>query len=320
MMIKKIAASVAVALAVASGAASGQTFPSKPVTVVMPISASTAFYIMLRQMADQIQARTGANIVFDVALGANGTLGPAKVKRAEGDGYTIGLTWAAPITLNPLYAKDAPYDPQKDFSYIMMLTQHGIFWNARTAFGPNNLAETIALAKAKPETIKVGYAGTGSLIGILEIEDAAGVKFMKVPYKTSGQFDAALLGGEIDIGLTTAGTALPQIKAGKMKGIVIGSRKRSVLHPNVGSMAEMFPNVKSGSWYALYAPAGVPADRVAWHYREWSAAIKDPKNTERMENSFGYEVIAGPGQVVADQVRREIASNQRIVKKYNITE
>lgn len=320
MSLKKLAAAVGAVLAVASAGAHAQAFPSKTVTMVMPIAASTAYYIVMRQMADQIQAKTGASIVFDVALGASGTLGPARVKRSEADGHTVGLTWAAPMTLNPLFAKDAQYDPVKDFAYVMMLTQHGIFWAGRVGFGPNNLAETVALAKAKPDTVRIGYAGTGSLLGILEIEEASGVKFLKVPYKTSGQFDAALLGGEIDIGLTTAGTALAQIKAGKLKGIVIGSRKRSSLHPNVGSMAEVYPNVESGSWYAIYAPAGTPADRLAWQYREWSAALKDPKIAERMEQGFGYEVIAAPGQAVMDQVKREIDSNQRIVRKYNISE
>ncbi len=89
-MIKQIAVSVAVALGVVSGAASAQAFPSKPVTLVMPIAASTAYYIMMRQMADQIQAKTGASIVFDVVLGANGTLGPAKVKRAETNSSALG--------------------------------------------------------------------------------------------------------------------------------------------------------------------------------------------------------------------------------------
>lgn len=320
IVLKTLVGATAVALAVTSGSAAAQAFPSKTMTLVMPIPASTAFYIMLRQMADQIQAKTGTSVVFDVAIGANGTLGPAKVRRAEADGYTLGLTWAAPMTLNPLYAKDSPYDPLKDFAYVTMLTQHGIFFAARTGYAPNNLNETIALAKAKPDSIKMGYAATGSLVGILEIEEAAGIKFFKVPYKTSGQFDVALLSGEIDVALTTAGTALGQVKAGKLKGVFIGSKKRSPLHPGVQSVSEVFPNVEVGSWYGLYVPAGMPASAIEWHHREWTTALKDPKIADRMENAFGYEVLGSTPQVLTDRVRRELDSNRRIVKKYSISD
>jgi tripartite-type tricarboxylate transporter receptor subunit TctC len=300
--------------------ASAQAFPSKTVTMVVPIATSTAFYIAIRQMADQIQTKTGRNIVLEPVLGASGTLAPARVKRSEPDGHTIGLTWAAPLTLNPVLSKDQPYDPLKDFSYIAMLTRHGIFFVAGAQFAPNNLQELIAAAKAKPGTVRFGQAAAGSRVGAIQLEEAAGVKFLEVPYKSSGQSEIAALAGEIDFFATTAGSAMGQIKAGKMKGLFIGSKNRSSLHPNVASVSETFPDLEIVSWYALYAPAGTPADRVDWHYREWVGALKDPKNAERMQNTFGYDVIAGPGSAVLEQVRRELPIHARIVKQHNITE
>lgn len=297
-----------------------QPFPSKTVTVAMPIATSTAFYVAMRQMADQIQARTGRNIVLEPVIGASGTLAPARVKRSEPDGHSIGLTWAAPLTLNPVLSKDQPYDPLKDFAYITMLTKHGIFFVAGAQFAPSNLKELIAAARARPGSIRFGQAAAGSRIGAIQIEEAAGIKFMDVPYKSSAQSEVATLAGEIDFFATTAGSAIGQTKAGKMKGLFIGSRTRSTLHPNVQSVSEMFPDLEIGSWYALYAPAGTAADRIDWHYREWTAALKEPKMAERMQNVFGYDIIAGNGQMVLDQVKRELPVHARIVQQYKIAE
>jgi tripartite-type tricarboxylate transporter receptor subunit TctC len=201
-----------------------------------------------------------------------------------------------------------------------MLTKHGIFFVAGSQFASNSLQELVALAKAKPGSVRFGQAASGSRIGAIQIEEAAGIKLMDVPYKSSAQSEVATLAGEVDFYATTAGSAIGQIKAGKMKGLFIGSKNRSPLHPNVPSVAEMFPELEIVSWYALYAPVGTPASAIDWHYREWTAALKDSKMAERMQNVFGYDIIAGNGQMVLDQVKRELPVHARIVKQYGISE
>src|SRR5688572_14190339 len=119
---------VATLLGAVATNAFAQTFPSRPITVVMPIPATTAFYTMMRQMADEIQAKTGKSIVLDTALGADGTLAPARVRRSEADGHTIGLTWDGPLTINPSLPTGTDYDPLKDFDYITLLTRLGTFF------------------------------------------------------------------------------------------------------------------------------------------------------------------------------------------------
>jgi tripartite-type tricarboxylate transporter receptor subunit TctC len=320
-MLKTIAiAASSIALMALSGASHAQAYPSRTISLAMPIGPNVAYYHMVRQMADLIQARTGATIAFDPTLGANGVLTPAKVKRSEPDGHTIGLVFASAMTMEPLVWKDRLYDPLTDFAYLTMLTQHGIVFLARNGFAPNNLTETIAFAKANPEVAKVGTASTAGLVGLVQIEDAAGIKFFKVPYKSSGQFDAAILAGEIDMIYQAAGTAIGLVKGGRMKALFIGSRKRSPLLPNVQSISEVIPNIEVGSWYALIAAAGTPADRVNWHVREWGAALKDPKIADSLEKQQGFEVVGSTPQALADQVKRELAANQGTIKKYNIKE
>ena len=315
----------ACALVLSSGAmthahAQAQAFPARPMTVVIPLSPSTAFYIAMRQMADQIQQKTGKAVVFDIAVGAGGTLSPQKIKRAEPDGYTIGLTYAAPLTVNPYVEKEPRYDPLKDFAYITMLTRHGILFVAGPKVPANNVQELIALAKAKPNGVKVAEGATGSRIGLLALAEAAGVQFFDVPYKSSAEFDTALLSGDVDVALSTVGTELGQIRGGRTKALFIGSRNRSPLLPNVQSVSEVYPNVEVISWYALFAPAGTPSDRIDWLHREWTAALKDPKIVERMQTVFGYEIVASTPQEVLDQIKRETPINSRIAKQYGIAE
>jgi tripartite-type tricarboxylate transporter receptor subunit TctC len=305
-------------LSAASPELSAQTFPTKPVTLLSPLAASNAYYLLLRQMADSIQAKTGRSIVFDVVLGADGTLAPARIKRSEPDGHTIALTWAAPLTLNPLIGKDQQYDPLKDFAYITMLTRHGTLFVAGTHFPASSVQELIAYAKSKPGAVRFGQAATGSRVGTFQLEEIAGVKFLDVPYKSSAQAEIALLGGEVDVIPTTVGTVLAQVKAGKMKPLFIGSKSRSQVMPDVPSISETYPNLEVVSWYALYAPAGTPADRIEWHHREWTTALKDPKIAERLQSGFGFEIVASSPAAVLDQVRRELPAHARVVKQHNI--
>jgi tripartite-type tricarboxylate transporter receptor subunit TctC len=104
-----------------------------------------------------------------------------------------------------------------------------------------------------------------------------------------------------------------------MKGIFIGSRNRSPLLPNVQSISEVYPNVEIVSWYTLFAPAKTPADRIEWLHREWTGALKDPKIADRMQNSFGYDIIASRPQDVIEQIKREIPVNSRIIREYKLT-
>jgi tripartite-type tricarboxylate transporter receptor subunit TctC len=297
-----------------------QTFPSRPITVVMPIPATTAFYVMMRQMADEIQAKTGKSIVLDPTIGADGTLAPARVRRTEADGHTIGLTWDGPLTINPSLPTGTDYDPLRDFDYITLLTRLGTFFAASPQAPFNTIQELVAYAKARPGAVKFGRASTNPRLFMLQLEEAAGVKFLDVPYKSNVQTAPAVMVGEVDIISTTAGSVVAHVQAGKMKGLFIGSRERSPLHPNTQSISEVYPNLEFSSWYGLYAKRGTPADAIAWHHREWTAALKNPKIAERMEKTFGYIVVAGSPQQMADQVRRELPLYKQLLTKYPMSE
>lgn len=309
----------ALAIAGASGAAFGQAFPAKPITFLNALPPSSTYTVLLRAMADNIQAKTGKPIVIEPVVGADGVLAPQKLARADPDGYTIGLAWAAPMTLNPLFQKDIGYDPLKDFAPITMLTRHGNNIIVGANFPANDAKELIALAKQKPGAIKIGTAGTGSKVGLIQLEEAGGVKFLEVPYKNPSQLITAVIAGEIDGIFQTVGATISNIKAGQAKMLFAGTKTRAPLLPNVKSLSEDYKDIEILSWFSLFAPAKTPANLVDWHYREWTAALKDPKIADRMQNALGYDIVASTPQQLADQIKAEIPVYDRIVKKYNIT-
>jgi tripartite-type tricarboxylate transporter receptor subunit TctC len=307
-------------LAAAALQAHAQAYPSGRTTLVMPIAPSLAFSVAIRQMADQIQQKTGQPIIFDYVIGADGTLAPPHVKRAKPDGYTIGLTYANPMTVNPYVDKEPRYDPLKDFAYISMLTRHGVLYVAGNNFAANTIQELVAMAKARPNTVKVASAGLSARLWILQLEDAAGIRFFEVPYKSGADYAVALMAGDADIAGSTVGSQIGLIKGGKLKPLFIGSRKRSPMLPDTPSITEVYPNAEMISWYALYAPAGTPQDRIDRLYREWTAAVKDPQMVEKMQTVFGYEVVASTPQELVDQIKREIPITQRLAKDRNLSE
>jgi tripartite-type tricarboxylate transporter receptor subunit TctC len=311
-------AALCAVLLAASTSAFSQAFPSKNITLIMPLPASSTYTVLLRAMGDMIQQKTGKPIVMDPAIGADGTIAPQKLARAEPDGHTISLVWAAPMTLNPHIQKDIGYDPVRDFAPITMLTRHGQFFVAHPGFPANNLREFIALAKAKPGTIKVGTAGTGGKVGLIQLSEATGVKLLEVPYKSPGQMDPAVMSGEVDVVVYTVGATIGYVRSGKVKPLFIGSKNRSPLAPDVKSMSEDIPNFEMVSWFALIAPAKTPADRIEWLNREWNAALKDPKIADRMTNGLGYDIVAGSPQDLANQIKAELPMYERIVKEHGI--
>jgi len=307
-------------LALMAPNAYGQAYPSGRTTLVIPIAPSLAFSVVIRQLADQIQAKTGQPIVFDYVIGADGTLGPPKVKRAKPDGYTIGLTYANPMTVNPYVEKEQRYDPLKDFTYITMLTRHGVLYVANNNFAANTIQDLVAMAKAKPNTVKIASAGVSARVWILQLEEAAGIRFFEIPYKSGADYAVALMSGDADIAGSTVGSQIGLIKGGKLKPIFIGSRSRSPMLPETPSISEVYPNAEMISWYALYAPAGTPQDRIDWLYREWTAAVKDPQMVEKIQTTFGYEVVGSTPQELLDQIKREIPITQRLAKERNLSE
>ena len=315
--IRTIAAAALVALAAPSAPALAQAFPSRPITIHSSVAAGASYEILLRTVAEDWQARTGATLIVNPMPGGLGTLAPASLLRSPADGQTVALIFAAPLTLTPQSMKTPPYDPIKDLAPVTMLTRHGLTYLANPQFQPNNVAELIAFARANPGKVTVGYAGGGSQAHMLQISSATGVTFLGVPYKSSAAFMQGLLAGEINIAIQTPGDALELLKSGKVKGLFIGSRNRSAKMPNVQSITETYPDLEGVSWFGVVARAGTPRDRIDWLNREFNLSVKTPRVQAQIDQ-MAYDTVAGSPDDMAEIIRKEIAVYTKIVKDYNI--
>lgn len=299
--------------------ASGQAYPSKSIVIQSPIVAGSSIDPVLRMMIEDIQARTGKTMVINAMVGGLGTLAPGAVARAEKDGHTVGLVFAATLTLSPQIMKNPPFDPLKDLAPVSLLTRHGLLIVANPALTANSVAELLALAKSRPEAraLSVSYVGTGSQIYASQVAAAAGIKFLGVPYKASSQQITAVMSGETDLAIFAAAAVAPLIKAGKVKPIAIGTSNRTAMLPNVPSISETFPGLEGLSWFGIVAPAGTPRDRIDWLHRELTTSIKIPRAQEAIA-AMGFDTVASTPQQMADIIRKEIPIYAKALKDNNI--
>ena len=260
-----IAMSALAVTAAAPSVASAQTYPSRPVKIVVPFSPATAADIVARQLASRLAEMWGQGVVIENQGGAGGVIGAANVAKAAPDGYTlimVGINHA----INPSLYKDIPYDTMRDFKPIVRVALAPLAIVAHPSFPASSVPELIALAKARPQPIQYGSGGNGSITHLaLELLKAkAGIDMTHVPYKGVAQMMTDVLGNQIPLACPAAATALPQVKAGKLKALAITSAKRSSVLPDVPTVAEGgIQDYDVSAWNGLLAPARTPDELIA---------------------------------------------------------
>ena len=259
-----MAIGVAGALAAAGSLALAQTFPVRPVRIVVPFSPGTAADIVARQLGTRAAEMWGQGVVIENQGGAGGVIGAATVAKAAPDGYTllmVGINHA----INPSLYKDIPYDTIRDFKPIARVALAPLAIVAHPSFPANTIPELIAHAKARPKAIIYGSGGNGSVTHLsLELLKAkAGIDMTHVPYKGIAQMMTDVLGNQIPLASPAAATAVPQVKAGKLKALAITSAKRSSVLPDVPTVAEAgIRDYDVSAWNGLLAPARTPDELV----------------------------------------------------------
>ena len=249
----------------AAAPALAQTYPVRPVRIVVPFSPGTAADIVARQLGTRAAEMWGQGVVIDNQGGAGGVIGAATVAKAAPDGYTllmVGINHA----INPSLYKDIPYDTIRDFKPIARVALAPLAIVAHPSFPANTIPELVALAKARPKAIIYGSGGNGSVTHLsLELLKAkTGIEMTHVPYKGIAQMMTDVLGNQIPLASPAAATAVPQVKAGKLKALAITSAKRSSVLPDVPTVAEAgIRDYDVSAWNGLLAPARTPDELVA---------------------------------------------------------
>lgn len=297
------------------GVARAETWPSRPIQLLIPYPPGGSADLLARPVAAKLQERLGQPVVLDYRPGAGGTIASQSLARAKPDGYTLIVVLAAHAINASLYPK-LPYDTRKDFAPVSLVANLPMILAASPSLRANTVPELIAEARAAPGKLSFGSAGngnTGHLAGEL-FDSVAGVKMTHVPYKGSAQVVTAMLSGEIQLTFDSISTSWPHVRSGKLRALAVTSGKRAAIAPDVPTLAEAgVPGIDITGWYAVLAPAGTPAAVVDRLSREIAAVLKEPDLKATLAAN-GYEPVGSTPDALRAHIDAEITRWGKVVK------
>jgi len=277
------AAAAAVAL-LAVAPAPAADYPSRPITLVVPLSVGGSTDVIGRIIAQGMGEALGQTIVVENTTGAGGTIGEGRISRAAPDGYTIGIgQWGTNVATGAIYK--LPYDLMKDFEPIGLIATQPFFIVARKTMPANTLKELLAYLRENGDKMNVGNSGIGSPshVSAILFEKAAGVKLTMVPYRGAGDSTTALLAGQIDVMLNTPALSVAQMKAGQIKVYAVTAKNRIAMAPDVPTTDEAgLPGFYFTFWHALWAPKGTPKEIVAKLNGALRTALANPSTRKKL--------------------------------------
>lgn len=304
-----------VALLAATTAAMAQNYPSRPVRFVVPYAPGGSTDTLARTIGIALSDHLGQQVVVDNRTGANGDIGMTIVAKAPADGYTIVLGYIANLGIGPSLYDKMPYDPIKDFASITQVAGASNILVIHPSLPARNFKEFLAYAKANPKKVTfatAGVASVGHLTGEL-LNDMAGIDMLHVPYKGSGQAISDLVGGHVKVMISGMASTLPQVRSGKLVGIVTTGLKRTPATPDIPTIAETFPGFESSSWFGVLAPAGTPKPIVARLNADLHKSLKDPTVAKRLA-AVGFEITYGTPEEFTAYIKSEIKKWAKVVK------
>jgi tripartite-type tricarboxylate transporter receptor subunit TctC len=272
---------VMVALVAALGCrpAAAQTWPTKPVRIIVSLAAGGTPDIICRLLADRLAMALGQQVVVENRPGGGNIVGAQLAAHAVPDGYTFYFATAAALVTNPFTYKTLPYDPLKDFTPVSMIAKGPFFVLAHPSVPVKDLAELVAFDKANPGKLTFATDGPRNLSGMLAawINKLGGSNILQVPYATMPQGVQDTLAGRVQLVVLAVPSAAQQIAGGTLRPLAISSAERLSNYPQVPTIAETFPGVEFIGWFILAAPAGTPDDIVMRLNREMDVILKNPQ-------------------------------------------
>ena len=294
-----------------------QTYPSKPIRIVVPYPAGGGIDILSRLVGQRLAQKFGQSVVIENKPGAGTLVAAETVARAAPDGHTLMVTTDATISINPyLYAK-LPYDPVKDFVPITQLVFLNQLLVANATLPVSNLKELIAHAKAHPGKLNYASYGVGSQPHLaMEIfKSQSGADIVHVPYKGIPQAVPAAIAGEVQLTFSGAASTQAHLKAGRLKALAIGGTARLALLPEVPTFAEQgFPDVPANAWFGLFAPVGTAREVVTLLHSEVTRLLKEPEFVQKEILAKGYELVASTPDEFAAFLAGDAKRNAQAVK------
>ena len=310
-----LAAAAVAALVLGAGApAAAQSWPGGPIRLIVPFAPGSTTDSVGRVMAAPLSASLGVPVVVDNRPGAGANLGAEIAARAQPDGQTLMLANIAHATSASLYDK-LNYDFVRDFAPITQLGSGAYFLVVHPSLPVKSLNDLVTLARPRPTSLNIGSAGAGSYLWVELLQSLTATKMTHVVYKGTPQVAGAVLSGEISAGAVATVVALPQVKAGRLRGIAVSSTQRSVMAPDTATVGEAgFPGLEANVWYGLLAPAATPRDTVNRLHAEAVGALKLPDVRARFDN-MDVRPIGSTPDAFGAFIRQDIARWAKIVRQ-----
>jgi tripartite-type tricarboxylate transporter receptor subunit TctC len=319
MLVSRLAL-CAMGLLVAAPDSWAQAYPAKPVRMIVGFAPGGGTDVTARALVQELSDGLGQRVVIDNRPGANGVVGTEVTARAPADGYTI-LMVNLGHTVNPGMYQKLPYDTIRDFAPITLVAMLTNLLVIHPSLPVKTFPEFVRLARTRPGSINYGSGGHGasSHLAVELLKKTAGIDLVHVPYKSGGLSAAALLAGEVAVSFNTIPSALPYVKAGRLRAIGVSSPQRSPAVPSVPTIAEMgYPGFSASGIAGLVAPAGTPAEAINRVHAEVVKLLKLPAVVERFA-VLGLDPVGSTPAEFAQFIKADLEKWTRLTKELNLT-
>ena len=305
----------------AAFAVHGQDYPSKPIRILVPFAPGGAVDTTARVLAQAMTQRLNWQFVIENRPGGNGFIATTAVAKSAPDGYTLLMAHTGEFAVNPALFDNVPYDLERDFVPITMVSDAPMLYLANANAPFNNFGELVAAAKAKPGSITFGSAGNGSINHLAGewLAQAAGIQLLHVPYKGGAPAAAAVAAGDVHFGEMAAPGAIPHIKSGRGKVIGITTAKKSPLDPSWATPRDAgIPDLDASIWVGLFAPKGTPQPVVDRINQEVRSTLAQPDVQKRFVESAGAEAVGMTPAEFLVRIKSDAERYKRVVQQAGV--
>ena len=299
-------------------AAQAQTYPSRPVKVIVPFAAGGPLDIVVRAVSEKLSASLKQPFIIENRVGAGGNIGADAAAKSPPDGYTLLMTLGTAITANPSLYRKLPFDPLVDFRALSVLGNSSQMMVVHPSLPVHTLEEFVAFAKKAPLTYAHAGPGSGGHLAMEYFKTVAGFETVQVPYRGNAPLVIDLVAGQVKAGFVATTGVVQHVRAGRLKGLAISADKRSPIAPDVPTMTEAgYPNFKIDSYFVALAPAGVPDAIAAVLEREIRQALKAPDLQDKLR-AQDVEVVGSSAADAQARLRADTEMWARVTKAANM--
>ena len=300
--------------------AAAQSFPDRPIKLIVPFGAGSAVDTIARAIAAQVAEQTGQAVLVDNRTGANGIIAAEAAAKSPADGYTLFMPNDGIMAANPALHAKLPYDPIKDFAPVTLTSTVPLVLVGNPAFAAKTVPELIALAKAKPGSINYSSTGSGSAqhLAMEFFIEAAGVKMTHVPYKAMGPALTDVIAGTVPLMFSGMSNVIAFVKDGKLRVYGVSTPKRSTAMPDAPTIAEAgLPGYGYAAWNGIVAPAATPPEVVRKLHSEFANAIANPALRANLA-SLGFDLVGAGPEEFGNLIKTDVARLGKLVRAAGI--